>query len=170
MLSSRYNIWWRLNVFFCARCITSWSASVIFRGRRNTFWCAGHFSSQEQYFDKALNVILGGKCGFLRFNILMVSPKPHLACEADVGLTVLFSAHAWIYSRIGPGLCGGGRIWWCCAWQAQYLVRLDGESLSIVNEVSYVFINEEVSFSAWQAQYLDGFDGGNNCPVHCKWA
>ena len=46
------------------------------------------------------------------------------------------------------------------AWQAQYLVKVEGDSFvapRILNDVSYVTrINHEIHF-AWQAQYLVRF-------------
>ena len=56
------------------------------------------------------------------------------------------------------------------AWQAQYLVKLEGASCSsvIVNVVSYVmWINDAIQF-AWQAQYLVKWDGASCCSAQCK--
>ena len=56
------------------------------------------------------------------------------------------------------------------AWQAQYLVRLEGVDCCsrIVNSVSYVMrINHEILF-AWQAQYLVRLDGVDCSSAHCK--
>ena len=57
------------------------------------------------------------------------------------------------------------------AWQAQYLVRLEGDAFAprIVNDVSYVMrINHEIHF-AWQAQYLVRLEVDACCSAHCKW-
>ena len=56
------------------------------------------------------------------------------------------------------------------AWQAQYLVRLEGVDCCprIVNDVSNVMcINHEIHF-AWQAQYLVKLEGVDCCSAHCK--
>ena len=57
------------------------------------------------------------------------------------------------------------------SWQAQYLVRLDGDtccSAHIVNDVSYVTTIKHASHSVWQAQYLVRLDGDTCCSAHCK--
>ena len=57
------------------------------------------------------------------------------------------------------------------AWQAQYLVRLEGVmpvAPRIVNDVPYVAqINHESHF-AWQAQYLVRLEGDACCSAHWK--
>ena len=57
------------------------------------------------------------------------------------------------------------------AWQAQYLVRLEGVACCfprIVNDVSYVmWINHEIHF-ALQAQYLLKLEAAFCCSAHCK--
>ena len=56
------------------------------------------------------------------------------------------------------------------AWQAQYLVRLEGVYCCSAhcNDVSYVmWINHEIHFS-WQAQYLVRLEGVDCCSAHCK--
>ena len=56
------------------------------------------------------------------------------------------------------------------SWQAQYLVRLEGDLLAprIGNDVSYVTrINHEIHF-AWQAQYLVNLSCDVCCSAHCK--
>ena len=56
------------------------------------------------------------------------------------------------------------------AWQAQYLVRLEGVDCCSAhcNDVSYVmWINHEIHFS-WQAQYLVRLEGVDCCSAHCK--
>ena len=55
------------------------------------------------------------------------------------------------------------------AWQAQYLVKLEGGSCcSAGNDVSYVMqIIDDIHF-AWQAQYLVKVDGDSCCAAHCK--
>ena len=57
------------------------------------------------------------------------------------------------------------------AWQAQYLVRLEGDaccSAHCINDVPYVTkINHESHF-AWQAQYLVRLQGDACCSAHCK--
>ena len=57
------------------------------------------------------------------------------------------------------------------SWQAQYLVRLEDDTIvapRIVNDVSYVMrINHEIHF-AWQAQYLVKLEDDSCCSAHCK--
>ena len=54
------------------------------------------------------------------------------------------------------------------AWQAQYLVKLEGDALRIVNDVSYATrINHEIRV-AWQAQYLLKLEAAFCCSAHCK--
>ena len=56
------------------------------------------------------------------------------------------------------------------AWQAQYLVRLEGDACCSAHckDVSYVMrINHEIHF-AWQAQYLVRLEGDACCSAHCK--
>ena len=56
------------------------------------------------------------------------------------------------------------------AWQAQYLVRLEGDAFCsrIVNDVAYAMrINHEIHF-AWLAQYLVRLEGDACCSMHCK--
>ena len=55
-------------------------------------------------------------------------------------------------------------------WQAQYLVRLDGDTCAprIVNDVSYVTTIKHASHSVLQAQYLVRLDGDTCCSAHCK--
>ena len=54
------------------------------------------------------------------------------------------------------------------AWQAQYLVKLEGDSCCSINDLSYVRrINHEIYF-AWQVQYLVKLEGDSCCSAHCK--
>ena len=56
-------------------------------------------------------------------------------------------------------------------WQAQYLVRLEGESscsAHCLNDVSYVTgINHHIHF-AWQVQYLVKLEADPCCSAQCK--
>ena len=56
------------------------------------------------------------------------------------------------------------------AWQAQYLVRLEGDACcsAHVNDVSYVSRMNLESHFAWQAQYLVRLEGDACCSAHCK--
>ena len=56
------------------------------------------------------------------------------------------------------------------AWQAQYLVRLEGVDccLRIVNDVSYVMRIKHEIHLVWQAQYLMRLEGVACCFAHCK--
>jgi len=70
------------------------------------------------------------------------------------------------------------------AWQAQYLVKLEGDSccsahwkrrfrvtlaaLRIGNDVSYVTRITDDSYFGWQAQYLVKLEGDSCCSAHCK--
>ena len=56
------------------------------------------------------------------------------------------------------------------AWQAQYLLKLQGDScaLRIGNDVSYVTRITADSFFAWLAQYLVKLEGDSCCSAHCK--
>ena len=56
------------------------------------------------------------------------------------------------------------------AWQAQYLVRLEGESCCerIVNDVSYVTRINDANHFSWQAQHLVRLEGDACCSAHCK--
>ena len=58
------------------------------------------------------------------------------------------------------------------AWQAQYLVRLQGDACRSthckLNDVSYERrINHDTHF-AWQAQYLLKLEAAFCCSAHCK--
>ena len=57
------------------------------------------------------------------------------------------------------------------AWQAQYLVRLEGVDCCsrIVNDVSYVMRIKHEIHLVWQAQYLMRLEGVACCFAHCKW-
>ena len=55
------------------------------------------------------------------------------------------------------------------AWQAQYLVRLEGDvAPRIVNDISYVTRIKHGSHFAWQAQHLVRLEGDTCCSPHCK--
>ena len=57
------------------------------------------------------------------------------------------------------------------AWQAQYLVRLEGDaccSAHCKNDVSYVTRIKDETLFMWQAQYLVTLEGDACCSAHCK--
>ena len=57
------------------------------------------------------------------------------------------------------------------AWQAQYLVRLEGDltvAPRIVNDVSYVMWIMAAIHFAWQAQYLVRLEGDLTWSTHWK--
>ena len=52
------------------------------------------------------------------------------------------------------------------AWQAQYLVKLEGASCCSAHCKCH-FIYNAIQF-AWQAQYLVKLEGASCCSAHCK--
>jgi len=56
------------------------------------------------------------------------------------------------------------------AWQAQYLVRLEGDTCcsAIVNDMSYVTRIEQANHFVWQVQYLVRLEVDTCSSAHCK--